>query len=44
MQIAIIGADERTPALKGSQTESGIAIKEKTEQNIGRLMQTHSIE
>lgn len=43
MQIAIIGADERTPALKRCLTESGIGIIEITEQNIRRLMQSQII-
>ena len=43
MQIAIIGADERTPALKRCLTESGIGIIEITEQNIRRLMQCQII-
>ena len=43
MQIAIIGADERTPALKRCLMESGIGIIEITEQNIRRLMQSQII-
>lgn len=43
MQIAIIGADERTPAIKRYLMESGIGIIEITEQNIRRLMQCQII-
>ena len=43
MQIAIIGADERTQALKRYLMESGIGIIEITEQNIRRLMQCQII-